>query len=165
MKASITFILAILLSVTAGPLIGAEMAKEGTSSGITYFTSTSQVLAQGQAYVQINYDARGVVATDNEASPFYSASCQCVGAVKVVKGESKEFGLCTFTRPDKDKIYMSYEGTGKGGVAKGDFILVGGTGKCTGITGSGEWTRTSLQGPVEGASASFSKSKASWKIP
>lgn len=158
-------ILTLFVLVAFVPPSTAEMAKEGTGSGTTYYTSTYQVLAQGKLYIQINYDARGVSAIEDETSPFYGASCQCVGAVKVVRGESKESGLCTFTRPDKDKIFMSYEGTGKGGVAKGNYILVGGTGKCEGITGNGEWARTSLQGPVKGAGASFSKSTGSWKIP
>jgi hypothetical protein len=34
--------------LTAGTLVGAEMAKEGSGPNATYFTSTSQVLAQGK---------------------------------------------------------------------------------------------------------------------
>ena len=167
MKKALTLLIIILFSLAvAGNVFCEEMAKEGTASGITYYTSTSQMLAQDVGYVQVNYDARGVYSTDDNTNPFYGASCQCVGALKIVKGEYKESGLCTYTRPDKDKIFMSYEGTGKGGQAKGDWIIVGGTGKCNGMNGDGQWTRTSLQGPVEGSSgASFSKSTGSWKLP
>ena len=59
---------------------------------------------------------------------------------------------------------MSYEGTGEGG-AKGTFTLVGGTGKGEGLTGTGEWTRTSLQGPAKWVSASIFKSTYNWKLP
>jgi hypothetical protein len=166
MKISMTIILTLLLLITAGPVIGEEMAKEGSATGTTGFTTTYHMLAQGKEYLQANYDARGVVATENEASPLYMSSVQCVGAVKSIKGEYNEFGLCTYTRPDGDQIYGSYEGTGKSGVgAKGTMTYVGGTGKCEGMTGSGEWTRTSLKGPVKGAGASISKFTYNWKIP
>jgi hypothetical protein len=146
--------------------LAAEMPKEGSGSGATYFTQTFNVHAQGQAYVQINYDARGVTVSDNETSPFHLASVQCVGSLQAVKGVVKDFGLCTYTRPDGDKIYMSYEASGQWGKGvKGTSIITGGTGKCEGMTGTGEFTRTALQAPVEGAGASFSKSTATWKLP
>jgi hypothetical protein len=145
--------------------LAAEMAKEGSGSGATYFTQTFNLFAQGQAY-QINYDARGVTVSDIETSPFHHTSVQCVGSLQVVKGVVKEFGLCTYTRPDGDKIYMSYEASGQMGKGvKGTSIITGGTGKCEGMTGTAEFTRTSLQPPVEGAGASFSKSTVTWKLP
>ena len=152
--------------LTAGTLVGAEMAKEGSGPNATYFTSTSQVLAQGKENYVANYDARGVSETDNETNPFYNTSSQCVGTFRGIKGEFKELGLCTITRPNGDKIFMSYEAAGKLGTpVKGTFTLVGGTGECDGITGNGEFTRTYVKGPAEGISASISKSAASWKIP
>ncbi|MBW2369661.1 MAG: hypothetical protein JRH15_17455 [Deltaproteobacteria bacterium] len=163
MKVFMTLILVILISLTAGHVSGGEMAKEGSDSGTTYATSTAQVLALGEEYVQINYDVRGVYATDNEASPFFEATCQCVGAMKEMKDEITDSALCIFTRPDKDKIFMSYDGKGWG--VPGDLILVGGTGKCAGITGNGKITITKLQGPAEGVGAHISKSTVNWKMP
>jgi hypothetical protein len=167
MKKTLTMlILALVLLATAGFVFGAEMAKEGSDTGKTGFTATSQVLAQGKEYLQINYDARGVPVVENEASPFYGSSVQCIGSIKGIKGEFKEFGLCTYTRPDGDQIYGSYEGTGKFGEGvKGSMTIVGGTGKCENITGSFEWNRTSLKGPAKGISASISKYSYNWKIP
>ena len=166
MKVSMAIILTLLLLITAGPAIGEEMAKQGFATGTTGFTTTYQMLPQGKEYLQTNYDARGVVATDNEASPLYMSSVQCVGASKAIKGEYKEFGLCTYTRPDGDQIYGSYEGAGKMGVAAyGTMTFVGGTGKFEGMTGGGEWTRTPLKGPAKGAGASISKLTYHWKIP
>jgi hypothetical protein len=73
--------------------------------------------------------------------------------------------FCTFTRPDGDKIYVSYEATGQFGKGvKGNMTFVGGTGKCERMTGAGEFERRPLKGPVKGASASVSKSTYSWKI-
>lgn len=164
-RISMTIMFALLLIITAGT-IGAEMAKEGSGPGVTYYTSTSQVLAQGKENFAANYDARGVSGSDDDTSPFYGTSGQCVGTFRGIKGEFKELGLCTYTRPNGDKIFMSYEAAGKvGAPVKGTFTLVGGTGECDGITGNGEFTRTSIKGPAEGIGASISKSTASWKIP
>ena len=164
-KASMAFIFSLLLLVSAGTVV-AEMAKEGSGSSIIYYTATSQVLAQGKENFVANYDARGVSGGDDDTSPFYGTSGQCVGTFRGIKGEFKELGLCTYTRPNGDKIFMSYEAAGKlGAPVKGTSTLVGGTGECDGITGNGEFTRTSIKGPAEGIGASISKSTLSWKIP
>jgi hypothetical protein len=162
-----TIMFALMFLLTTGTVVGAEMAKEGSASaGVTYFTSTSQVLAQGKENFVANYDARGVSGSDDDTSPFYGTSGQCVGTFRGIKGEFKEVGLCTYTRPNGDKIFMSYEAAGKlGAPVKGTMTLVGGTGECDGITGNGEFTRTSIKGPAEGIGASISKSTVSWKIP
>jgi len=165
-KRSMIFMLTFILLGTAGFVFGAEMAKEGSGSNVEYFTSTSQILAHEKVNFVANYDARGVSGTDNETSPFYNTSSQCVGTFRGIKGEFKELGLCTYTRPNGDKIFMSYEAAGKlGAPVKGTSTLVGGTGECDGITGNGEFTRTSIKGPAEGIGASISKSTLSWKIP
>jgi hypothetical protein len=165
-KTLMVVVLSLVLLTSAGFVFGAEIPKEGSATVTIGFTGAYQILPLGKEYLQNNYDARGVVTTDNEASPLYMASVQCVGAVKAIKGEYKEFGLCIYTRPDGDQIYGSYEGTGKmGGSAKGATTWVGGTGKYEGMTGSAEWTRTSLRGPVKGAGASFLKMTYNWKIP
>jgi hypothetical protein len=167
MKKRFTILMLTLILISiAGLVFGAEMSKEGSVSSATYFTSTFQILAHEKVNVVVNYDARGVSGTDIETSPFYNASTQCVGSFKGVKGEFKEMGLCTYTRPDGDKIYISYEAAGKMGTpVKGHSTIVGGTGKCAGITGGGDFTRVTLKGPAEGIGASISKINTSWKIP
>jgi len=165
-KVLITLLITAFLVSAIGLAFGDEMAKEGSGSGIIYYTSTSQTLMIEKLAGVWNYEARGVSGTDDKTSPFYMASSKCVGSVKGEKGVFKEAGLCTMTRPDGDKIYMSYEGTAKmGEPMKGSTNLIGGTGKCLGITGNGEFTRVSLKGPAEGIMASISKSQLSWKIP
>ena len=167
MKKTLTMvILSLVLLASAGFVFGAEMAKEGSDTASIGFIVTAQTLAQGKEYLQMNYDAQGVVTTEDEASPLSMSSVQCVGSIKSIKDEFKETGLCTYTRPDGDQIHVSYEGTGKlGQSAKGLSTFVGGTEKCLGITGGGEWDRTSLRGPVKGVHASFLKFTYNWKIP
>ena len=167
MKKTLTMlIIALFLLVSAGFVFGAEMAKEGSDTVKTGFISTYQVLAQGKEYLQMNYDSLGVVRTENKASPFYMSTIQCVGSLKSIKGEFKESGLCTYTRPNGDQIYVSYEGTGiVGQTRKGRSTFVGGTEKCVGITGGGEWTGTSLRAPAKGVSATILNFTYNWKIP
>jgi hypothetical protein len=165
-KTLMMLILAIFLIVSTGLVFGAEPAKEGSDTLSIGFVYTSQVLVQGKEYMQMNYDAQGVVQNANEASPLYMSSAQCVGSLKSIKGEYKESGLCTYTCLNGDQIYASYEGTGKiGQGAKGLTTFVGGTEKCVGITGSGEWARSNLKGPAKGVGASLMKFNYNWKIP
>ena len=95
MKKTLTIlILALFLLASAGFVFGAEMAKEGSDTVKTGFIDTApQVLAQGEEYLQWNYVANGVVLTENEASPLYMSSCQCVGSLKAIKGEYKELAF------------------------------------------------------------------------
>ena len=167
MKKTLTMvILSLVLFASAGFVFGTEMAKEGSDTASVGFIATAQTLAQGKEYLQMNYDAQGVVTTENKASPLSMSSVQCVGSLKSIKGEYKETGLCTYTCPNKDQIYVSYEGTGKiGQGAKGLSTFVGGTEKSVGITGGGEWTRANLRGPAKGVGASFLKFTYNWKIP
>jgi hypothetical protein len=116
--------------------------------------------------LQTNYNVQSVVSSENEASPLNMSSVQCVGPLKSIKGEYKDIGLCTYTCPNGDQIYMSYEATGKlGQSAKGLSTFVGGTEKSVGITGGGEWTKTQWKGPAKGVGASFLKFTYNWKIP
>ena len=166
MKVIMTLMLVVIVSLTTTSVIGAEIAKEGTGEGIQYYTATSQSHAQGKENSISNYEARGVSKVDDETSPFFMTSGLCVGSFMLIKADFKDSGLCTFTRTDGDQIYMSYQADGKMGTpVKGTYTLLGGTGKCTGITGSGEFVRTYLKGPAKGISASFAKSKGDWKIP
>jgi len=155
--------LAIVFSVS---VTYAEMAKEGSVTDTVYFTTTYQTLTQEKENLGLNYDARGVVSSDDKNNPFYYASAQCLGTFRVMKGEFKELGLCTYTRPDGDQIFVSYEATGKrGDPVKGTHTFIGGTGKFKDITGSGEFTRDSLKATAKGSGANIVKRTSSWKIP
>jgi hypothetical protein len=59
--------------LTAGTLVGAEMAKEGSGPNATYFTSTSQVLAQGKE----NYSAINCVQKFKALSKFCDLLRKC----------------------------------------------------------------------------------------
>jgi hypothetical protein len=168
-KVSTALILALLLLVTAGPVIGAEMAKEGSGEGRNVYTGTFKVIPMANERVQMNYEVFGLVADSDSGSPLHNATFHCLGALHAVKGlYDNDFGFCSYTRPDGDMVYLTYEATGmlggKGG--KGTVTLVGGTGKYAGIQGSGEFDRLpGFRPAAKGTFQGINKSKLNWKIP
>jgi hypothetical protein len=161
-----TIVVTSFLVVGLGLIAHAEMAKEDSTSGKTYFTGTLKSLPMGKDYVQINYEVFGVSTADAGKGLFHNASAHFAGAIHSVKGEYEESGMGVLILPDGDKVFMTIKGSGqleKSG--KGTLTYVGGTGKYSGIQGSGEWTRYQLRPPAEGMSTSFTVWKSNWKLP
>ncbi len=166
MKVSMALILTLLLMVTAGPIMGEEIAREGSTSGNSYWTGTFDALPMGEERVQMNYIAYGVSVSDTGKGILHNTSGHVVGGLHAVKGAYEDSGFVTLTRPDGDKVFYTYKASGTlGKGAKGTFTFVGGTGKFVGIHGGGEFTRHSLRPPAKGVFASFSVSKSNWKLP
>jgi hypothetical protein len=166
MKPIIILCSVVSLVFAFGSYTAAEMAKEGTAPGTLYYTSTSQMLRPEKGFLQANYDSRGVSIADNDSSPFHNTSWQCLGTVRVLKGVALESNLCTFTRIDGDKIFVSHEGKGTEipGVFKGVCEILGGTGKCQGISGNGEWLRTPIKGPTDDSGSGSVRYKITWMM-
>jgi hypothetical protein len=156
------------LFLTLGVAAAEEMAKEGTGAGKSYYVSSLQVLPMEKERAQMNYEGFGIFAADDGQGPFHNMTQHSLGGMHVFKGDIEESGFITCTLTTGDKFFMTYKGSGKMGkpiIVKGTFTYVGGTGKLSGIEGGGEFTRYSLQPPAEGKSASFSVTKAHWKLP
>jgi hypothetical protein len=147
-------------------VFGAEMAKEGSGTGKTFFSIHYTMLPMGEEIVQVNYEGYGVSETETEDNIFHNASVHVVGGTLSIKGAfENESGLMCFTRPDGDQIFATYKAAGQiGKTAKGTYTIVGGTGKLVGIQGGGEFTRFMLRPAAKGVGASYSISKGSWKI-
>jgi hypothetical protein len=166
-KIIITLALTLFLFVGFGLMAYAEMAKEGSGSGIHYVITKSTVLPMGKGVVQVNYEGWGIVRDDTGKGILHNASSHLVGGVLLVKGAFKnDSGLICFTRPDGDQVFATYKASGVlGKGVKGTTTYIGGTGKCVGIQGSGEFTRNHLPRPAKGFGASINIVKHNWKIP
>jgi len=166
-KIIVASVLALAVLIAFAPFSSAEMAKEGSGSGIHYVIIKVNVLPMGKGVVQINYEGWGIIKSDTGKGLVHNASSHIVGGLLAVKGAYKnDSGMICFTRPDGDQVFMTYKASGvlgKGG--KGTTTYVGGTGKCVGIQGSGEFTRHGLRPPAKGFHASINVSKHNWKIP
>lgn len=163
------FMLSILiLSVITSPALSEEFAKEGTGSAKNYTTGTYQILAMEKERVQMNYEGSGISAPDSgQKSIFHNASMHFLGSMHIVKGVIEDSGFIIYTLTNGDKMFLTYKTSGKMGkptIVKGTAIIVGGTGKISGIQGGGEFTRYSLQPPAKGKFASVSIVKRHYKI-
>ena len=165
-KALIMLILTLFLLATVGNVLGEELAKEGSESGRNYATGTTKVIPMGEERIQLNYEGSGIYISDTENGLLHNASIHFLGAFHAVKGAFEESGGMVLTAPDGDKAFVTYKGSGNlGKDAKGTYTYVGGTGKYTGITGGGEFTRSILQYASKGVWAAITLFKGNWKLP
>ena len=154
----------IFLVALAG--VQAEMAKEGSMSGTTYWITKFNIFPMGKEIAQINYEGWGIAQSDTGEGITHNASCHVVGGLIAIKGVyENDSGLVSLTRPDGDQIFLRYKTSGVAGkTGKGTLTYVGGTGKFAGIQGTGEFSRIMLRPPAKGFGASLSVTKSNWKI-
>ena len=166
-KIIVASVLALAVLIAFAPFSSAEMAKEGSSSGIQYVIMKSTILPMGKGVAQINYEGWGIRREDTGKGLLHNASSHIVGGLRLVKGVYKnDSGMICFTRPDGDQVFITYKASGVAGkTGKGTITYIGGTGKCVGIQGSGEFTRHHLRHPAKGFGASINVVKSNWKIP
>lgn len=167
-KIILVSVLVLAFLVAFAPISNAEIAKEGYGRSTIAFSGQFKILPMGKERVQMTYEFKGIVVESSPEDPFHNSTFRCLGSLHAVKGMYKDdFGFCEYTRPDGDKVYLTYEATGylggRGGT--GIFKIVGGTGKCSAITGGGEFDklpgfRPAAQGTFQG----MNKSTGHWKI-
>jgi hypothetical protein len=139
-----------------------ETPKEGTDNFTNVFVSTAASTIQQGTHIFNAYEVNGVARNDSGGPMFNMFGQRCVGMWDGTGSEYSDRGTCTYTDKDGDHIFMPY--TAKSG--HGTYEVAGGTGKFTGITGSGEyfinpapiksddkWTRHVVS------------NKVSWKLP
>ena len=167
MKKAGTILMIILFAgALAGKVFCEEIPKEGSWTGKNYFTGTSKVLAMGQERLQLNYEGSGVFVNDSGKGIVHLASFYALGTMHAVKGVFEETGFLVMTATDGDKIYGTYKSSGTfGKPVNATYTWVGGTGKYTGIEGSGEFTRYALQNATEVVFTSTSTLKGKYKLP
>jgi hypothetical protein len=166
-KALVVLVISFFLSASWGLALAAEMPKEGESNYKSGMSWTFKGLQMEKERSEWQFEVFGVVVEAKENSPLYNATFYALGENHVYKGAYEERGFIRFTRPDGDQIFATYEAKGTmTGERKIKSTLVGGTGKCAGITGTGEFSGVSgLRPPKEGVGMSVSIGKFNWKIP
>jgi hypothetical protein len=167
-RKSMTIMFALLLTITTGTVVGAEMAKEGSGDYRSGKTGTFVVLPMEKERLQMNYEAIGVVVKAPENSPLHNASFRNIGTLHAIKGKWKGSGFVEWTRPNGDKVYATFEGEGvlggRGSSSVGKFV--GGTGTCAGIEGTIEIKGTpGIKSSKKGTYSGISVGKFNWKIP
>jgi hypothetical protein len=157
--ALIAFAIATML---AGNAVAGKEATESLTGGIY---GKSQVIS-GQDYIFGAGEAFGVWMGDTEKEMCHGASFHPVFQWRIEKGYYSEIGGVVWTLLNGDKIYLKYITSAKPGeTPKGTITILGGTGKCAGIEGSGEYTMHQSVPAVEGIWQGSCKMKIHYKLP
>ena len=168
-KSKIVGIMALIAFVMGILLVGDAVAgKEATESITLGVYSTGKVIAFGNDYMHGSYEGFGVFVGDTGKEMLHGATGRGVGEWQVEKGSYSENGGAVYTLLNGDKIYGRFFDSGKPGeTPKGTTTLLGGTGKCAGIEGSGEYTMQTLVPSNEGAVPfqGLLKMKFHYKLP
>jgi hypothetical protein len=166
-KTLLVLILGIVLLAVFGMEAKAQVPKESTTSFTSSYSGTFKILAMGQERVQMTYEFMGVSIADTPQDLSHNASFRCIGTFHAVQGEYNDGStFCVATRPDGDQIFTTYKTAGKmGGMNKGTYTVVGGTGKLVGIQGSGECTGISVRPAAEGTFQAYTRQKGQYKLP
>jgi hypothetical protein len=142
----------------------AAIPKQGNLSGSQEVSGPFTSMHLGTDRLHLTWDVTGVRTSDS-GDILHNAKVRCLGSFLAVNDIfDNELDSCIYTRPDGDQVFAVVKGTGKvGGEALGTVTLVGGTGKLVGITGSMEFTRTSVI--QDGANMkSTSRSRGTYKL-
>lgn len=161
------FIVMLLLTTSWSYVSGAELAKQGEGTYKAGMSWTAKAIPMEKERVEMQFDVTGVVLEAPENSPLYNATFWALSELHAVKGDYEERGFVRYTRPDGDLVFMKYEAKGKlGGERKIKASFVGGTGKCAGMAGTGDFSGVGgLKPPKEGSGMSATVGKFNWKIP
>jgi hypothetical protein len=126
----------IVLPLAPITVLAGEMPKEGTDSFTnTWLVTTSNTMKVGDRTLG-TYEVGGVH-QNVQGDATTDMGMRCLGIYDDAGKAREEHGACTFTDNDGDKIMATYE---RKTAAGGTETLVAGTGKFTGISGTGEWT-------------------------
>ena len=90
------------------------MAREGSGTIRAYWIVTLKALPMGQELIQMNYDGHGIVVDDAGKGLLHNATAHVVGGMLISKGAyENESGLAIYTRPDREKIFAAFKGSGQ----------------------------------------------------
>lgn len=168
-KLHFTLLLMMLGIVFASGPVFAEIAKEGSGMVRTGKSGQSQVLKMQEGHIQVNWSEAGVVVDAPDNSPFKLASFAAMGTLHAVEGKFQSSGAVVFTCSNGDRIFgvihdvVGVLGTGP---SSGGVKITGGTGGCSGITGSMELQQNpTVKSSKKGTYQGIGIAKVSWKIP
>lgn len=167
-RATMAVLLALLLLISSGTVFAADFAKEGSGEYRSGKSGIHTVIAMGKERLQMNFDQLGVVVLAPENSPFQNATFRNLGALHRYKGKWKSTSFVEYTCTNGDKIYgtIESEGIAGKGMTKGLITIVGGTGGCTGITGTIDVKGTpGIKAAKKGTHQGVTVGTLTWKIP
>ena len=127
-----------LLCAVAG---AQQLPKSGSISIHTGFKVSGEAMEVAAKRPQGHGTAGGVSFNDNGSGPLHRGPATCFYTFFANEGGgAKNKGYCAFGDADGDRIFTDWTGTiSADGQGNGVNEIAGGTGKYTGIQGSGPW--------------------------
>ena len=121
--------------------VGAEsLPKSGTINFHTGWKDTGNAMEVAAKRMQGQGVVTGATFNDKGAGPLHGGPANCSYTFIAIEGAGKSKGYCTFSDADGDRIYTDFTGTSTpDGKGNGTNEIIGGTGKYSGIQGSGPW--------------------------
>ena len=144
----------------------AQTSQEVTETVTVSFYSTVKTIPLGENLAYMTFEAFGISVSDTGEGLFHDATVRALGAMSIERGAYQDKIYVVFNLRNGDKIFGTGSCTGKiGAPGEGTATFIGGTGKCAGIQGSGEFTRYSLRPAFEGIAQSYNKLKIRYRLP
>ena len=156
-----------LVAPAAAQTASPPLPKEGPVDNTAVCHGTNQLIVFDKDFAQITYDSTCTVLAKMEGGFGDRTTGRCVGSLRIIKGKLEtEIGGCRWNDASGDTFYSAHtlqSVDASGHVLKN--ILIGGTGKYSGITGSLDVLRQGLPSPGDGRGASINFTKGTYKLP
>jgi hypothetical protein len=128
----------VALALSGGAL-AQQLPKTGSISFHTGWKYSADVVSPADKIVIGRGGVTGVTFNDKGGGPLHLGPANCFEAFSANDGRGTTRGVCAFGDPDGDRVFTSFTGSFGPDGANGTNEITGGTGKYTGIQGSGPW--------------------------
>ena len=148
--------MAVVLTFCAAPAVAAEFPKTGSAEYDTYYVDNTVAKIDSGAGTGVIGEETGITRNVKGEGPFHDMSVRCLYHWSVVGEINHVNGSCVHTDKDGDNVFATFDDK--------TTILIGGTGKYKGITGTVSYTNVELHDTVGGRAALITNHKATWEI-
>lgn len=136
MRTACALVTGLLVCAHLGSASAQGIPKTGTISWHTGWRNVGEAMEVAKGRVQGHGSVIGTSFNDNGSGPLHRGPAECVYTFFMTDGAGPSKGYCAFGDADGDRIFTDWTGEG----SSGTNVVVGGTGKYAGITGTGPWT-------------------------
>ena len=137
-----SWLVGLYLAACYGDAFAQGLPKSGSISWHTGWRSVGEALEVAKGRVEGHGSVIGTSFNDKGSGPLHRGPAECVYTFLTLDGVGPSKGYCAFGDADGDRIFTDWTGEG----SSGTNVIVGGTGKYSGITGSGPWTGSAPTG-------------------
>ena len=137
MKNTLVALTVVVLVLVAGVHADGQSVKPGTVASHFGWTGTGKLFDIEEGHQFFTGEFNGTVFNDAGSGFLHLASHVCPGASDIVNGVFNANGYCVITDSDGAKAFLAWKCGGPLPRCTGDWRFLGGTGKYTGLSGSG----------------------------